>query len=101
MSTEQKLFLDQKVKDILLETLKVEEMTITFTKKDGTDRVMRCTLSPELLPQVVEQTEKTSKTTKKKSDDVLSVWDLDANGWRSFRWDSVKALEFSSPTMEN
>ena len=32
--------------------LKVTDMTVTFTKKDGTERVMKCTLQPDVLPVV-------------------------------------------------
>jgi len=45
---------------------------------------MTCTLQPSFLPEQVE-TEKT----RKQNDDVLSVWDTESNGWRSFRFDSV------------
>jgi hypothetical protein len=27
------------------------EVTVTFTKKDGTERVMKCTLDPAVLPK--------------------------------------------------
>jgi hypothetical protein len=27
---------------------------------------------------------------KKPNPDVLAVWDVEAKGWRSFRWDSIK-----------
>jgi hypothetical protein len=27
------------------------------------------------------------------SSDVLPVYDIDAQGWRSFRWDSIKSVE--------
>jgi hypothetical protein len=79
----------------LTEMLHTEEITVTFNKKDGTERVMRCTLKPEALPVVEGVVESTSKTTKTKTEDSLSVWDLDASGWRSFRWDSLKAIQFS------
>ena len=32
--------------------LHVSDMSVTFTKADGTERVMKCTLQPELLPKV-------------------------------------------------
>jgi hypothetical protein len=83
------------LKKWLTEMLHTEEVTVTFTKKDGTERVMRCTLKPEALPVVEEVKETTSKATKTKSEDSLSVWDLDATGWRSFRWDSLKSIQFS------
>jgi hypothetical protein len=32
--------------------LKTETITITFIKKDGTERVMNCTLNPDIVPKV-------------------------------------------------
>lgn len=65
------------------------EATVTFTKKDGTQRVMRCTLKPELLPaQPVTE----NKQERKKSDKTIAVYDLDAGGWRSFTIESVTSF---------
>jgi hypothetical protein len=33
-------------------------------------------------------------TGKSKSDDVLAVFDIENDGWRSFRWDSIKTIQF-------
>lgn len=65
--------------------------TITFTKKDGTERVMKCTLRPDLLP-VQEITE--GKEPRKQNDAIMSVYDVEANGWRSFTIRSVKSVQF-------
>ena len=68
--------------------------TIVFTKKDGTERTMTCTTKPELVPaeSIVEGVEKKEK---KVNVEVIPVYDLDAKGWRSFRWDSVKQVRFT------
>lgn len=65
-------------------------VTVTFIKKDGTERVMECTTSPKIVPQdpVVEGL--TPKKEKKPNEDVCPVYDLESNHWKSFRWDSVK-----------
>jgi hypothetical protein len=68
-------------------------LSVTFEKKDGSERVMKCTLMADKLPPV-EVTE--GKATKAENPDVLAVWDLEASGWRSFRLDSVKLVEVSS-----
>jgi hypothetical protein len=67
-------------------------VTITFTKKDGTERVMECTTNIDLVPQepIVESIE--IKKEKKVNEEVMPVYDLEAKGWRSFRWDSVKQV---------
>ena len=72
--------------------LTVQPATITFTKKDGTERVMNCTLRSDMLP-VVEIKE--DKTPRKQNDNVLSVYDIDAQGWRSFTVNAVKRVSFT------
>ncbi len=69
-------------------------VTVTFTKKDGTERVMNCTTNSELVPAepIVEGAEKKEK---KVNEEVMPVYDLDAKGWRSFRWDSIKQVRFT------
>lgn len=75
----------------LKDMLSVTEMTITFTKVDGTERVMKCTLEPTKLP-VVELKEdakprKVSDTTK-----ALRVFDIEKNEWRSFTIKNIKHI---------
>ena len=61
---------------------------VTFVKKDGTQRVLRCTLSPTELPEQTDL-EKAFKQQKTPNPDVLAVWDIENKGWRSFRYDSI------------
>lgn len=72
--------------DWMKKTLAEGETFVIFTKKDGTQRKMRCTLKPELLP---EKPLTENKQERKKSDKIIAVYDLDAGGWRSFNIDSV------------
>jgi len=73
-----------------LDDLKHNICQVNFTKKDGTVRKMLCTLSPEILQ---EQKLDEQSQTRKSNPDVISVWDLENSGWRSFRKDSV--VDFS------
>ena len=74
--------------------LKYGPVTLTFTKKDGSDRVMKCTTNPTYImfkdPSILE-----TKSDRKVNEDVMPVFDLDAGGWRSFRWDSIKSVAFT------
>ena len=70
-----------------------ENMTITFTKKDGTERVMNCTLKPELLPEAKPLAE--GKEPRKESTTSNRVFDNDLKDWRSFTTKSVTRVEFS------
>jgi hypothetical protein len=59
---------------------------VTFTKVDGTIRVMPCTLDPELLPKVEVNEGKKSKAP---NPNTMSVFCTDKAEWRSFRIDNV------------
>jgi len=61
-------------------------VTVDFIKKDGTQRKLRCTLRPDLLPPQTDIEEAVSKLPFPTS---LAVWDLENEGWRSFRYDSI------------
>ena len=74
----------------LVGMLKHGPTKVTFTKKDGTERVMNCTLKEELVTFEEKKTDKI----KTPNEDVCAVYDLDNKGWRSFRFDSVKLIEF-------
>jgi len=77
------------VKEWLPTVLKNCQASVTFTKKDGTERVMLCTLKED---KIVTEEKKTDRV-KKENTDILAVWDLDNNAWRSFRYDSIKHVE--------
>lgn len=78
-------------KDGIKSTLKTYTAKVTFTKVDGSERVMKCTLNESLIPQSTE--EKKTDRIKVENDNVLAVWDLESEGWRSFKIDSVKSVQ--------
>jgi hypothetical protein len=61
--------------------------TIVFKKVDGTIRTMKCTLNEALLP-VRELTE----SGRKVNDGIQTVYDLELNQWRSFKWDNFVSV---------
>jgi len=63
---------------------------VSFTKKDGSERVMRCTLNENLLPKV-EVSE--GKQPKKKSSTSMAVFDVEKQEWRSFIIKSVYRVQ--------
>ena len=103
----------------VVELLYNDVATVTFTKVDGSERVMECTLFQEILNErcpetLIEITEDpddeismaegakgnedlpppTESVTKGPNQNVVAVFDLKENGWRSFRLDSVKSIGF-------
>ena len=68
--------------------------TITFTKVDGTERVMKCTLESEKIPKV-EIKEDAKPRKQSDSTKALRVFDLEKNEWRSFTIKNIKRIEFT------
>ena len=61
--------------------------SVTFTKVDGTERTMPCTLDPALLPVVELKEEKL--VSRKLNMDTLRVFVTDIQEWRSFRIENL------------
>jgi hypothetical protein len=78
----------------LKDVLSVLEATITFTKVDGTERVMKCTLDVNKIPKV-EVTENKKPRKVSESTKALRVFDLEKNEWRSFTIKNIKRIEIS------
>lgn len=72
--------------------LHVGPATVTFTKADGSERVMNCTLEADKLPKVEL---KEGAKPRKESTTSMRVFDLDKNEWRSFTIRNVKKVEIS------
>lgn len=70
--------------------LRESVLDVLFVKKDGTERKLKCTLRPDLLPPQ----ENTSEQTKNRTEnlEVIQAYDVENNGWRSFRLDSIIAF---------
>ena len=73
-------------KEKLKELLQKNVLEIKFNKIDGTERVMNCSLKQEIIP-ISEN--KTPKKIKPENENVLAVWDLQKEAFRSFRLDSL------------
>jgi hypothetical protein len=71
----------------------IKDLCITFTKKDGTLRDMRCTLSEGRIP--TDKQPKGEGTSSKDSGSAVCVFDTEKQEWRSFRWDSVTKVSFN------
>ncbi len=78
----------------LVEGLKKNLVKVVFTKVNGDERIMNCTLHDSVLPEPITETK------KKVNPDTISVWDIDNDGWRSFRVDSIKEFKIVSGVQE-
>ena len=84
-------------RDEVLKDLKHNVCEIHFTKLNGDQRVMKCTLWPGYLPQTVDYNHLGEMHVKPENKNTVVAWDVQANGWRSFRIDNVSYVE----TIEN
>lgn len=76
---------NEESRDFVINMLRIGVINVTFTKVDGSKRIMKCTLLQDKIPE-----DKIPKgSDKKQNDEVIRVFDVESDGWRSFRWDSV------------
>ena len=73
-------------KEKLKQLLQKNVLEIKFKKIDGSERIMNCSLKQEIIP-ISEN--KTPKKVKPENENVLAVWDLEKDAFRSFRVDSL------------
>ena len=67
-------------------------VTVDFTKLNGDKRVMTCTLREDMKPRATKTDTMSQKKVREVSDAVVNVWDVNAKGWRSFRYDRINAV---------
>jgi hypothetical protein len=82
--------------DDIVDHLRSNLARVIFTKSDGSTRVMHCTLIKEYLPEQKDVEEYTANINKS----AIPVWDVEHRGWRSFRIDSVKSIDYYSKLEE-
>ena len=73
----------------LLEQLKTNIVNVRFVKLDGTERNMKCTLKDDLVPAT-----KSGKQEQFGFSKLITTYDLESEGWRSFYFDRVKEYEY-------
>jgi len=81
--------LDEVGREGVRNMLRNSVLDITFTKTDGSIRVMSCTLDEQFIPTTDN---KENTRTKTPNPDVCVVWDMENQAWRSFRWDSLNKI---------
>lgn len=70
---------------------------VTFTKKNGEKRVMKCAINKEYLLANVSETEYVEPTNTASFDaetrGMVRVWDLENKAWRTITADTVEVVE--------
>ena len=75
----------------MVDELRAGVCTVRFTKVNGEERLMECTLNEQNIPPA--QQPQTEDIGVQRTLDVIRVFDTKADGWRSFRVENV--LEFN------
>lgn len=78
--------------DKIIDQLRSNVLQVTFSKVDGEERVMPCTLQTDYLPELSEsKVEKVEQYSVNKS--VIRAYAIDKQAWRSFRVENVRSIE--------
>lgn len=87
------------IRDWVKSLLQKDSVTIVFTKADGTDREMLCTLNWDQIPMSkhpgqpsVDGIVREGKERKQPDEHSLRVFDVEKQEWRSFRFDRLKKV---------
>lgn len=78
-------------REALIDQLKQSVVNVVFTKADGSERTMNCTLKLENIPE-----DQHPKSAVKSESDQIRVFDTDIDAWRSFNFSSVKTIDGES-----
>lgn len=66
-------------------------VVVDFTKLNGDRRVMTCTTRSDIKPPATKTDSLSQTKIRELNDAVVNVWDVNAQGWRSFRYDRVNS----------
>lgn len=78
--------------DKVLDQLRSNVLQVTFSKVNGEQRVMPCTLQTDYMPELSEsKVNQVEDFSVNKS--VIRAFAIDKQSWRSFRVDNITAIE--------
>ena len=78
-------------KSELIEMLHKTNMVVKFQKKDGSERIMVCTLADDIIPE--DAIPKGTGYKLSEDSDQIRVFDLEKEAWRSFNYSSIISAE--------
>ena len=68
-------------------------LVVDFTKLNGDKRVMTCTLREDMKPPATKDDTMSQKKVREiNREELVSVWDVNAKGWRSFRYNRINSV---------
>ena len=75
-------------KQTLLNNLANGPVTVTFNKRDGSERTMTCTRNPNMIPSTKAPKSEGQLITE--DTDNIKVYDIQIQEWRSFNFSTLK-----------
>jgi hypothetical protein len=75
-------------RDDVLSLLREGSTAIEFLKVDGSMRTMQATLKESMIAYT--KPIEGSSTNRKVPEHTCSVWDIQENAWKSFRWENLR-----------
>tara|TARA_B100000131_G_scaffold321617_1_gene372891 strand:- start:18396 stop:18695 length:300 start_codon:yes stop_codon:yes gene_type:complete len=77
----------------MMEDLKLATCRVIFKKVNGEERDMVCTLKEDVLPPAKKDDPISQKKIRELNKEVIAVWDINKEAWRSFRVENVTTFE--------
>ena len=81
--------MDKLTHEEYIDKLKRGVFEVTFNKINGEQRIMNCTLHPRVIPKATKKDPLSETKVREVNTKVVSVLDVKAEGWRSFRVENV------------
>jgi hypothetical protein len=79
------------VRRILIDILVEDTIMVEFKKVSGENRVMQCTLNPDMLKNKKHIVD----APKNKNMETIRVFDMGKDDWRSFKLETIKSIQTS------
>ena len=77
-------------------------LVVDFTKLNGDKRVMTCTLREDMKPPATKDDTMSQKKVREiNREELVSVWDVNAKGWRSFRYNRINSVDIVEEYEQN
>ena len=79
----------------IMAALYENDCRVIFKKQStGEEREMICTLREDVIPQATKSDTLTQTKVRTLNEEVVAAWDVEKQGWRSFRVDSVISFSY-------
>lgn len=75
----------------VLQKLRTDVVNVKFTKADGSEREMLCTLIESKIPS--DKRPKGTEEDRSTSGSAVRVFDVEKGEWRSFRWNTIISVD--------